>query len=290
MRRDPRQLVAATPKLASLPSHYLRLTEVANDARSSQADVARVIADDPALAARLLRLVNSALYRRAATIGTVTQALGMVGTSAVIDLALGSSVVKLFGRLPAELISMDAFWRHSVGCALTARALASARGEAAPERCFVAGLLHDVGRLVLFLQEPDAMREAIARSREEQLLLHQAERAVLGFDHGDVGRALAEAWSLPPALRDAIGGHHQPRAGLPIEAAVVHVADIVVNALDLGAGGGRLVPALDAATWTRLGLAPAHLAALIDEVDGQFADVVQIMLVYDYWHDGRRPA
>ena len=281
--RSPAALVAASSRLASLPSVYLRLTETANDPHSSQAALARVIGDDPALAARLLRLVNSALYGPGRTIDTVGDALAFVGTTAVLDLALASSVLRVFAGIPRELVDMEAFWRHSIACAVTARTLAAARPGISAERCFVAGLLHDVGRLVIFLEEPDAAREAIVRARATGRLLHDAERELFGFDHADVGRALAEAWRLPVTLREAVGGHHRPAAAGAIEASVVHIADVIANALELGSAGAPLVPPLDRAAWQRVAIPLDELPAMIEAAESRYNDVVQVMLVYDYW-------
>ncbi len=149
--RRPNELVQSAMRLASLPSIYLRLTEVTTDGRSTSTDVARVIQEDPSLSARLLRLVNSAFYGFPSRVDTITQAINLVGTNQVMELALASSVLRAFEGIPRDRVDMDGFWRHSIGTAIAARAIALRRRVASAERYFVAGLLHDVGRLVLFL-------------------------------------------------------------------------------------------------------------------------------------------
>lgn len=290
--RSAAELVRATTKLASLPSIYLRLTEVTNEPRSTAAEVARVISEDTALAARLLKLVNSSFYGFSHRIDTVTQAVSLVGTQQVLDLALASSVTRAFAGIPRERLDMDGFWRHSVACAIAARHVALRCRWPSPERAFVAGLLHDIGRLVLFLQEPQAMATALERAARDGRLLHVAEREICGFDHADVGRELLSAWKLPPVLQEAVGRHHRPeRAGSHLkEAAAVHLGDLVANAMALGSSGEQLVPPLDAPAWAALGVEPEFLAELVAEVDRQHADVVQVMLVYDYWSAGEAAA
>jgi HD-like signal output (HDOD) protein len=283
--RRPDELVKSAIKLASLPSIYLRLNEVTNDARSTSTDVARVIQEDTSLSARLLRLVNSAFYGFPSRVDTITQAINLVGTNQVLELALASSVLRAFDGIPKERVDMDSFWRHSIGTAIASRTLALRRRVPNAERLFVAGLLHDVGRLVLFLEEPDAMAGALeAAVRDEQLLV-EAERAAFGFDHADVGRALLAAWKLPTALQEAVGRHHAPsRVGDgSLDAATVHVADVIANALELGFSGERLVPAFDAAAWDALRIEPAELPLVAVDVERQYADIVQIMLVYEHW-------
>lgn len=283
--RSPTEMVKSAMRLASLPSIYLRLTEVTNDARSTSTDVARVIQEDTSLSARLLRLVNSAFYGFPSRVDTITQAINLVGTNQVMELALASSVLRAFEGIPKERVDMDSFWRHSIGTAIAARTLAIRRRVPNAERLFVGGLLHDVGRLVLFLEEPDAMAQALEQATAEGILLVQAERAVFGFDHADVGRALLASWKLPPALQEAVGRHHAPPPsgdGM-LDAATLHAADVLSNALELGYSGEQLVPPLDPVAWEALGVDVAEVPLIALDVERQHADVVQIMLVYEHW-------
>ena len=283
--RRPAELVQSAMRLASLPSIYLRLTEVTNDMRSTSSDVARVIQEDTSLSARLLRLVNSAFYGFPSRVDTVTQAINLVGTNQVMELALASSVLRAFDGIPKDRVDMDGFWRHSIGTAIAARSIALRRRLPNAERYFVAGLLHDVGRLVLFLEEPEPMALALAACDGTDSLLVEAERATFGFDHADVGRALLASWKLPAALQEAVGRHRAPpRVGdHAVDAAIIHVSDVIANALELGFSGERLVPPLDGPAWALLGLDLAELPLMVADVERQHADVVQIMLVYDHW-------
>ena len=122
-------LLKGVVSVSSLPGVYLRLSSVVADPRSSSADVGRVIAEDPGLTARLLKLVNSAMYGFPSKIETVSHAISIVGTAQLQDLALATSVVRLFASMPQELVTMEAFWRHSVACGIAARALAPRRRE-----------------------------------------------------------------------------------------------------------------------------------------------------------------
>ncbi len=274
--QGPAELVRKIGRLASLPEVYLRLHRVLSDPRSSAEDAARAIAEDPGLTARLLRIVNSAIYGLPQQVDTVTQAIRVVGTSQLLDLALATAVTRLFRQVPRGLLSMEEFWRHGLACAIGTRTLAAHRAGVNLERFFVAGILHDIGRPVLFLTVPDVAVSAMLRSRETGELLHEVERELLGFDHAEVGAALLAAWNLPMGLRIAARGHHDPDGvgASSVEAAAVHVADVLVNALELGSSGERLVPQLSPGAWQRLGLEEDCLPVVLDAIVHQYHEVV----------------
>ena len=172
MSRDPRDLVKSCVEVSSLPMVFLRINEAISSPRTSVVDISRIIADDPGLTARLLRLVNSPLYNFPGKIETISRAVVIVGTQQLRDLALATSVLKLFEGIPGDLVTMQSFWEHSVSCGLASRILASYRQEPNVERYFVAGMLHDIGRLVIYSQAPALAREALARSREQRKHLY----------------------------------------------------------------------------------------------------------------------
>ncbi|HXW97648.1 MAG TPA: HDOD domain-containing protein [Gemmatimonadales bacterium] len=278
MRRAS-DLLKGVVSVASLPGVYLRLSAVVSDPRTSAADVGAVIAEDPGLTARLLKLVNSAMYGFPSRIETVSHAISIVGTAQLQDLALATSVIRLFANVPESLVTMESFWRHSVACGVTARALAARRREANVERYFVAGLLHDIGRPIMFMQVPEEARVAVLRSREGGEPLYEVEYALLGFDHSHVGQALLEQWKLPPSLREAVANHHHPDRSqrFPVETAVVHVADLLANALGLGSSGEPSVPPLDPKAWELVGLPTANIGDLLEEAERHYEAAVGVI-------------
>jgi HD-like signal output (HDOD) protein len=268
----PSELVQGAVDLSSPPLVYERLVEVINHPRGGTADVAKVIREDAALTARLLKVVNSAFFSFPRRIDTVTQAVTVVGTTQVRDLALATSVVSLFKRVPEELVDMRGFWRHSLACGAGARVLAGLLRETNVERFFVAGILHDLGKLVLYLKAPDSAREALELARTEGLLHHLAERRVLGFDHAQVGEALMTQWNMPPGLKEALRFHHEPQRAerYPVKTAAVHVADTLASGLGFGRSGEGLVPPLSDAAWASLEVSAALLPAAIEEMERQY--------------------
>jgi HD-like signal output (HDOD) protein len=280
MPRSPSELVQGATTVASPPLIYQKLLEVINHPRSGSADVARVLSEDTGLTSRLLRIVNSALFSFPQRIETVTHAVTIVGTAQVRDLALATSVMTMFDDVPEELVDMESFWRHSLACGIGGRVLAAQRREDNVERFFVAGLLHDVGRLIMFMREGEASSQAMAQSRERGQLLHEAELEVLGYTHAQVGGALMDQWRFPGAFKEAVGYHHQPRRAdrFPVETAAIHVADLIANALELGSSGGHMVPELRPAAWETLGIDPALAPVILEDVERQYRDAAQIIL------------
>ncbi len=222
---DIQDLVNENEPLASLPNTFYKLREVVADPTSDFDDIAEIISIDPSLTLRLLKIINSAFYGFHGEIDTVSHALGVVGTEQLMQLVLATTVVGQFKGV--DMIDMEYFWKHSVACGLSARAIYQARGEYDGERFFVAGLLHDIGRLVMCLRAPDQLRVVLDFAKKSGDRWHKAEAKYFGFDHGAVGGALLRAWSLPKSLQDAVAHHHFPASAqnFPLEAATIYLAD-----------------------------------------------------------------
>jgi HD-like signal output (HDOD) protein len=272
-------LVKGAVSVASPPLIYERLVQVINDPRSGSADVARVIGEDQGLTARLLRTVNSAFYSFPRPIDSVTQAVTIVGTQQVRDLALATSVMTMFDDVPADLIDMQSFWHHSLATGTIARVIAGYRREDNVERYFVAGLLHDIGRLIIFQRAGSQAREAIERARESGEPLYVCEAAVLGCDHAQVGDALLAKWNFRGAFREATLHHHRPRLAskYPAETAAVHIADVMSNALSWGRSGEVRVPPCDPGAWDTLGIDTGMTNILIEEAERQIDAAMHLL-------------
>ncbi len=280
MSITPKSLINDSGTVPSLPLIYEEITNTINDPNSSTSAIGDVISKDSGLTARLLRIANSALYNFPSTIDTISHAVIVIGIQQLRDLALGTSVVELFEGIADDLVNMNSFWRHSIACGIAARILATYRREANVERYFVAGVLHDIGRLIIYLKLPDQARECLVRCKSSGELLHRVEKEILGFDHGEVGGVLLDYWKLPTTLIESVTHHHQPMHStrFPVEACVIHVADLIANAMQLGSSGERLVPPLSSEAWERIGLSPSVLAPTLNEVDRQFGDAVETFL------------
>lgn len=273
------RLVEQTRTVYSLPFFYERLNEAINHPRSSIDDIAKIITEDQGLTARILKLANSPLFGCYSRVDSISKAVTIIGTQQLRDLALASSVIKVFHGIPEELISMASFWQHSIACGIIARNLASHLHESNVERFFVAGILHDVGQLIMCTTIPDTLLTLLQASKEADLLYFSAERDHLGFDHADVGCALFREWKIPASIVEPVAFHHAPSQAtqFPLQAAVIHLADIICQGMQFGQSAEWCVPPLDEAAWERLGIPISVLGTLLKQSEPQIHETFAIL-------------
>lgn len=222
--------------LVSPPAVCMRLFELIHSPSSDARDIAGVISVDPNLTARLLRMANSSFYNLSGKIDTVSRAVTIIGNGELYSLVLSISAVKSFTNLPNDIVSMETFWRHSVYTGLMARALAQRVNMLHPERMFVAGLLHDIGSLVLYHYRPETMRDILLVAEGDEEVLYHAENEVLGFNHAGLAGGLLAEWQLPDVLQQAVTWHHEPESAQSarLEAHLLYLANIMVNESEQG--------------------------------------------------------
>lgn len=280
MQSDLEALISKSLKLASLPEAVTRTLNLINDPDSSAADIGRSLSHDPALTARLLRVVNSPYYGFPAQIETVSRAITLVGTLELLDLILATSVIRLFDGIPPNLVTMDDFWDHCVYTAILARILARRARAPEPERYFIAGLIHDVGQLVLFSQRPAQSFAVLRRTHDEAALLTEAEMAVFGFTHCMVGAELAQQWNLPPSLVAAIRFHHSPTSAdsYQLESAIVHCADAISASAKNTTPEMDQIPPLVPEAWDLLGIPFDDVESIVAEAETDF-DAIRAAII-----------
>jgi putative nucleotidyltransferase with HDIG domain len=261
-RGDLRARVERLTDLAAAPDVVDRVRHVASREDHSAGELADAVNSDPALAARVLRVVNSGFFSFPQPITTITHALVLLGTDIVKALVVTAPVFELFGKA-------HALWEHSVATARAASALAAQIGHPDPEEVGIAGLLHDVGKVVLADEAPAATRTIRTLVHEQGLLVSDAEQQVLGFTHADVGGWLLQRWNLHPRLTEPVAQHHRfdARRDHADRTAIVHVADILARARGVGDPGDAGLPALDAAAWQTARLEMTHVRAALDDLE-----------------------
>lgn len=231
------------PPFSAIANRALKLT---NDPRASAVDISRVISYDPAFTARVLRMANSAYYGFARKVTTVSEAIVILGYETLKSVVLALTLQKFYdNEIRGYGLEKGDMWKHSVGCALAARLLATQVKYPAVEEAFVAGLLHDVGKVILNEYVRDEIDEIIELAGSQGLSFAEAEKRVLGFDHQDIGSKVAEKWNFSDTIVEAIRCHHRPERAKkePELTAIVHVADFICLSLGLGIGNdGMLYP------------------------------------------------
>lgn len=272
------QLAATIRSLQSLPDAYQHIDQVVSLASSSAADIAEAVMRDQGTAARVLRLANSSLYAFPSRVEDISQAVTIIGTRQIRDLALAAAVLEMFGNLSVNELDPSDFWHHSCATACACRLLALRRHEPNAERHFVAGLLASVGRLALYSERPGPAATCVAANRAGTPL-HLAEREQYGFDQAALGGALLERWGLPKSLVEAVRLQYGPltTAHQPLEPALIHLSVWLASAMSFGNNGERMVPPLDTQAWDLAGCPEASLEPLVDDIEQQAADLTEIL-------------
>lgn len=226
-QQDPlHDIVTSTASLYSLPDIYFRVRDIIVDPESEMSELSEVLVNDPGLSARLLRIANSPLFGLVTRIDTITRAVQIIGFQHIYDLVIATSITKTFRGVRNDIMSIDAFWVASIERALIARRLAERQGISSCERLFVAGLLLDIGHLVLYEARPEAAQQAILQADTRGKPLHVAERDILGFSAAELGGALAREWHLPDQFSNLILHQDYPERAEEnrLESYIMHTA------------------------------------------------------------------
>lgn len=236
--------------LPTLPGVVQLIARMVEEDEVSAKDLADVIARDQVLTSKLLRMVNSPVYGFPERIASVTHALVLLGFNTIKTVVLTTAVFDELGK------NRPGFWQHSLGTALIAKHIARFIGMEDPEEFMMAGLLHDLGKVVLAYVTPEDYAAALVTAELQEKTIREAEIDIFGVDHCTVGGWVCKGWHLPPRLRDAVIHHHHPSRAVQHQrvAAVVHVADILSRTLAYGDPGDAVMPALDHPAYEMLGL------------------------------------
>lgn len=280
MALDAERIVNNVLKVAVLPAVALKFSEAIKNPLTSNQDLENIVSEDSALAAKVLMIANSALYNFPSKIDTISKAITIIGHKQLNEIILSCSIVAMFKDLPLDVIDMDMFWRHSIAVATTSRILASYRHEQNIERFFTAGLLHDIGKLIIFVEAPKYAVEVITKCAETNELMFKVEKEVLGFDHAKLGAMLLKKWKLPEDMVATVYYHHMPSiaSGDIIAPGIVHIADIITHALQFGSSGDSFVPTLDEKAWNTLDLDVEILGSVIEQLNVQHTEAVKYIL------------
>lgn len=265
---SPEAVANGIIKLPSVSPALADLLRSIDDADASTDLIAARIATDQALVVKMLRIANSSFYGLQRKVGSIPDALFILGVGNVRSIALAASLSSSFPRhQKGGSFDFEKFLRHGVATALCAKALAG-KMRCSPDNAFVAGLMHDIGKLVLATSFPRHWDEIVAYRDRRDCAAHEAEQSVIGTDHARIGQLLAESWSFPRTLSSVVGGHHSPEETTEDKkVCVVHLADAIVHALDLLGDERELVPPISPRCWCAAGLAWSDCQDVFQQVE-----------------------
>lgn len=276
------ELVSEISGLVTLPEVYLHINRVVDDPNCSASDIAKAVSKDPSFTVRLLQIANSSLYHFSSPVDTVEKAVILIGTSQIRSLSLSMSAVSSFAGLPNSLVSMENFWKHSLLCALAAKHLAREMRRCDPDAIFTAGLLHDIGELVIFNRLPEQARESLILVLDDpgNLQINEAEQQVIGIDHAQVGFELAHKWNLPPMIQECIAFHHHIAVAnsYPREVALIHIANVVAQMAELDSLDPFSLPPIDPLAWEITGLAESSVEPAMRAAQQEITEIEKLFI------------
>lgn len=264
-----RRVTEATMTLPTFPIVASRLIEEVARPDATSEEIARIVALDPALTARTLKLANSDFYGFPRKVGSVDLAVLVLGASTIRDLVLTSSVVQTLGQAGSAL---EGLLSHSMACGIAARALAERAKFRLTGDAYAAGLLHDLGKVALRQNDPSRYDAVLALCRAQHTPVAEAERGLFGSDHAEVGGWLAERWGLPADIVEAIACHHRPDAAARNRAlsALVHIANSLAERAGYAWATGLPPEPVQASAWALVepdaGARNLMLAELVQDV------------------------
>jgi len=259
--------------LQTLPAVTARITEMLQNPGTTAEELGMAIRTDQVLTSRVLRLVNSAFYGFPGKIGSISHAVVLLGFSTVKNIVLTASVLDLFKTSGSGKFNAGAVWKHSLACGVTAQCIARAVNYEFQEECFVAGLLHDIGKVVLFQTAPDEFARVLECAEKTKTLFYESECKLLGVNHQEIGSVLIEQWRLPKNIQSAVSSHHNPTSVEGNDStltAIVHCADIFARAIGYGNGGDKKIPMINDTAWEKLHLDTINLEKLFDTIGSEW--------------------
>jgi HD-like signal output (HDOD) protein len=264
--KSPQQVVQSIGELAVLPQVVMKVLDMTSNTRATTQELEEVIGQDQALTSKVLTLANSSYYGLPRRVSSLREAVMFLGFRVVRNIAMTASCYNIFiGKSDSQSLLKRRIWKHSVDTSLLTRLVCAYAPDVVPDEAFAAGLLHDIGKTVLEQYYPQAMLQVVQTAERLGIRHHEAEEQILGFNHADVGLALAIQWNLPIALGEALGYHHciSAASAAPRLVAVVAVASEVSNMLEDGAGDEQWEMYVREDALQTLGISTQQMEALL---------------------------
>ena len=277
---SPQELVNEIEKLVALPDVCIKVNRLIDAPNYSAATLGDLITQDTDLSARLLRVVNSAFFNLQAPVETISRAITVIGTAELRSLVMATAAVRVFTGIPGDLVDMAEFWRYSMSTGVIAGDLAVRCRVLHAERLFVMGVLHDIGRLAIYLKLPDAARDIHLVTGGDDRLLPDVESEILGFTHMEVGEALLRKWNLPESIITVVGNHHRPAAArlYRLETALMHIASQIAIGELSGATLDEALEQVEPVAWELTGLQRETIETVMETALQKVNEIIDVVL------------
>jgi len=279
MAASIKDFLAGDINLSSPPAIIMHITQALDDANNNASDIAKIIQQDPSLSARMLKIVNSAFFGFPATIKSIDHSVTILGAREIHLLVITTSVVEQFSTMPNTTFDSESFWTHSLKTALLSKYLANEHPKKGQlSSIFVSGLLHDIGRLILYSKAPDLARSADLLAQSGQMSEVEAEISTFGFSHADIGGALLDLWQIPDSIKNTALLHHQPELAKNNieETLLVHLANRLAHADSSTEESIMLELPPEDSAWLKSGLPYGVIGSIIEETKQEFSHTYQL--------------
>ncbi|MCL5991599.1 MAG: HDOD domain-containing protein [Bacteroidetes bacterium] len=266
----------------TLPTIYTSLLEVLSNSRSTVQDVADIILNDQSSTLKILKLVNSVFYGLQSRVDTISQAIFYIGFSEIKNIVLTLSVIDVFSNTKSlTYFNLVDFWKHSIAVGIVSRKIAKLIGIKNTENYFLAGIVHDIGKLFFINTFSEEYNKVVKYALDNKLIIWEAENKIYGFNHMDIGEMLADKWQLPATINHAIKYHHSKDigSGTPETTLCVHIADIIARIMELGNPGDNLVYPPSQEVWEILNIPPDTFAKMYNSIISEYRQSVGILLL-----------
>ncbi len=272
LKTEVKGYILAVKDLPTLPQVLEEVTKLVQNPESSTEQIAKAISTDQVLSAKVLKMVNSPIYGFPGRISSIQHALVLLGFNVIRGIIISTTVFDLMEA------SMKGLWKHSLGVCTASGIIAARAGFEDPEEFTVAGLLHDLGKVVAAVQLPDLQQMVLERVKADDICYFDAEKAILGFGHDRINAWLATHWHLPGNIKEAMAYHHNPTVApnYADTACIVHVADFLVRVFEFGWGGDDHVSWLDPKAVAHLKIRMVDLEVIMDDLSEKFMDITDL--------------
>ncbi len=280
---DPRMMIENVNSIFSFPDVALRINELINLEETTNAELEQLIIHDPALTAKILKLANSSYFGCSGKIETISRAITLIGHKELRNLVMAISVISIFEGISSDLVDMEAFWYHSITCGVMARSIATHLKSKEQERFFISGLLHDIGKLVLFSQFPKESAQTLRFKDQGDDAVIEAERKIFGFTHAELGAELLKQWQLPMSIWKLVQFQLDPlnEEAPKRDACILHVAAHIANCVEPCARRtgdlDKMKPTYKIEAWNQLDLSPEFIPTMMSNTGLQVFDILSVI-------------
>ena len=275
-------IISKISTLPTLPTVYSKLTEAIEDPNNTVEQISKIISADQASVFKILKIVNSPFYGFRGKIDTISQAIFYLGFNEVRNIVLALSVINLFSKESSlkDYSPID-LWSHSIGVGILARAIGAAVKEKNLENYFVAGIFHDIGKLIFMEYAAQDYQRAFDIAKTKKITISEAELEIFGVDHAAAGSLLAEKWKLPPSIQKTVWHHHDFN-GSEINNLIlgsIYIADIYASAMGLGRDGSVIISRPNEIVWNTIKLQPGYIKSISKKIREDYNHTIKIILV-----------